>query len=574
VAVLSLAGCLDPHLRMQSADDAEKVKDLDVRTIGDVTSVSNGGALAISGVGLVTGLEATGGSPAGTFRKMLEEQLLKQKVEHVKKLLDSPDNALVLVSALIPPGARRGDPIDISVTLPPGSKATSLRGGYLELCTLRNYESKQNIYPDYKGPNSLLPGHILAHAQGPLLVGFGAKDEGQLRCGTIWGGGVTHTDRPFYLILNKDQKFARVANAVAERINFMFQDDPKKQLQVQANRRLYVLDEVTQQINQKFTPATLGRGTTAKAVNKEVVHLNVPFAYRFNPERYLRVARLIPLQESADKKGRYRVRLEKMLADPAETIRTALRLEALGKDSVPILKRGLEADHPLVRFSAAEALAYLGSTAGCEELARLAEAHAELRSYCLMALASLEEGICRGKLEDMMACPDAELRCGAFQALRLIDETDKRLHAERPNNAFWLHQVASQSRPMAYFAVRERPEIVLFGSDIRLVPTPPDGVKILVGDFTITADCGDDRCTVSRILVNETNVLRQQCSLRLIEVLRTLAELGGQYTDAVDLLKKAHDRRCLSCPVRSRTLPEQVPVETLAAGGRNPDFLK
>ena len=36
----------------------------------------------------------------------------------------------------------------------------------------------------------------------------------------------------------------------------------------------------------------------AKAVNKELINLRVPYAYRYNPERYLRVARLMPLREA------------------------------------------------------------------------------------------------------------------------------------------------------------------------------------------------------------------------------------------------------------------------------------
>src|SRR5262249_34888348 len=157
---------------------------------------------------------------------------------------------------------------------------------------------------------------------------------------------------------------------------------------------LYLLDDVTRQLNQKQEHA-LGRGDMAKAVNKELVNLRVPYAYRYNPERYLRVARLVPLRETPEQQGKYRRRLNKMLLDPSDTIRAALRLEALGKESIAALKHGVDSEHPLVRFAAAEALAYLGSTFGVEELARLAEQHPELRMYCLMALSSLEEGICK-----------------------------------------------------------------------------------------------------------------------------------------------------------------------------------
>src|SRR5262249_14183082 len=159
----------------------------------------------------------------GTFRTLLEQDLAKQNVPNVRQLLDSPDNALVLVTAWVPAGARKGDPLDVEVTLPKGSRATSLRGGYLHVCRLRPYETTKHLSPEYEGGNKLLPGHVLAHAKGPLLVGLGKADEpAELKKGRIWAGGVSHIDRPFSFILNKDAKFAKVANAVAERINFMF----------------------------------------------------------------------------------------------------------------------------------------------------------------------------------------------------------------------------------------------------------------------------------------------------------------------------------------------------------------
>src|SRR5262245_8091244 len=187
LAALGGLGCLHTQARFQSAEESEREKDLDVRTIGEITEVANAGPLAVSGVGLVTGLNGTGHSPSGEFRKMLEDELRKQRVEHVKQLLDSPDNALVLVSGGIRAGARKGDTFDLEITLPTGSKTTSLAGGYLQPCFLRNYEMTKNIKPEYQGSNKLLPGHVFAHGSGPILVGMGANEEGpEVRRGRIW----------------------------------------------------------------------------------------------------------------------------------------------------------------------------------------------------------------------------------------------------------------------------------------------------------------------------------------------------------------------------------------------------
>src|SRR5262249_39795242 len=148
------------------------------------------------------------------------------------------------------------------------------------------------------------------------------------------------------------------------------------------------------------------------------------------------------------------------------------------------------------------------------------------------------------------------LRYGAFRGLYLMDETDRNLHGELLNKSFWLHRVAPNSSPLVHVSARKRAEIVLFGEEPFLIAP----IKLLVGDFTVTAEPGDDRCTVSRFLPNQDRVLREQCSLKLEDVLHALAELGGQYPEAIELLRKAHDRHCLTSPVVLNALPDTVPV--------------
>jgi hypothetical protein len=571
LTLVALTGCLQPFARMQMGDDAEHDKDLDVRTVGDVTEVGNVGPQQVSGVGLVTGLAGTGHAPMGHYREMLEKQLRKQGAEHVKALLDSPDNALVRVTAFIPAGARRGDPIDLEVDLPPGSKAASLAGGYLHECTLREYQSTRNINPDYKVDRSLA-GNIVAFGKGPLLVGCRAAEEpGELKRGHVWQGGVSLANRPIFFIMKKDDRSARIANAVAERINFMYQDDHHKARISEAHKQLLLLDDVTHKLNQS---QLRGSGKIARACNTEIIEVCVPHTYRYNRQRYLLVARLVPLREEGSEASlRYRQRLRQLLLDPADSIRAALRLEALGKDSIPVLKEGLDSDDPLVRYASAEALTYLGSTAGVEELAKLARQNPMLTNFAVVALAGLDEGICRTRLAELLRCDDAPVRCAAFMALRLVaahdpPELDGRpnrwLNGRLLNDAFWLHQVAPASTPLVTYAVDRRPEVVLYGDGISL--TPP--TRLLVGqDFTVTAADGDDRCTIMRIS-KESSQQRKQCALQLADVLATLAELGGGYPDAVDLLRKLEERGGMSCPVRVAAVPPEVTVQDIAETGR------
>src|SRR5437868_354922 len=130
--LLGLLGCLHGQPRMQSDDEGERDKDLEVKTVGDVTDVSNAQPVPVSGIGLVDGLDGTGGrANLDSYRTLLESDLLKRRYEHVKELLDRQDTSVVLVSAMLPAGAHKGDPIDVEIMLPPQSRTTSLQGGYL-----------------------------------------------------------------------------------------------------------------------------------------------------------------------------------------------------------------------------------------------------------------------------------------------------------------------------------------------------------------------------------------------------------------------------------------------------------
>src|SRR5207248_466393 len=82
--------------------------------------------------------------------------------------------------------------------------------------------------------------------------------------------------------------------------------------------------------------------------------------------------------------------------------------EALGPPSIPALKVGLNSDVPLVRFAAAEALAYLGSPSCGEELGKQVAEQPFVQAFALTALASLNEAVCRVKLEELLTAPGPE----------------------------------------------------------------------------------------------------------------------------------------------------------------------
>ncbi len=281
--------------------------------------------------------------------------------------------------------------------LPEHSRATSLRGGYLMKCTLFNYDFAERLHPDPNGPHGMLRGHPLVEAEGSLLVGLGDGDDAvRVKCGRIWGGGRCLAPTPFSLILNPGQQYARVSSLIADRINETFQAGFHGE----------------------------ASSAVASAQANTGVMLRVPPQYRLNRPRFLRVVRLIPLTTQLDLpsgKGddhrSYRQKLADDLLDPSRTVTAALRLEALGEISRMALKKGLEGQHPLVRFCSAEALAYLGDPSCADELAKAVAHSPVLRSFGLTAMASLDEHVCHVKLGELLTTArDDETRYGAFRA--------------------------------------------------------------------------------------------------------------------------------------------------------------
>lgn len=557
---VGMTGCFGPKAtRFQSAEGEPHAPE--VRVVGDISDVANQQEQAVIGVGLVTGLTGTGGGapPQSQWRDMLENDLKKRGIRNPRAIMDSPDCAMVIVSARIPAGARKNEPIDVEISLPDMSRCTSLRGGYLNRCELFNFENTRNISSNVQGSGRFLKGYALMKAEGPVIAGVKGKirlaardgdakpadyrnEEESLKTGCIWGGGKCVTDPPLMVVLHSDQQFARIAAGVADRIN------------------------------QSFPGMKFGRDGLAVAKSRSMIALGVPQQYRHNIAHYLRVLRAIPLDHTPAPDSAYRRQLAEQLLDPARCLAAAVRLEALGEDSVPVLRAALSAPYPISRFAAAQALTYLRKRDGVEELTRLAKEEPILRGLCLTALASLDESICHIKLADLMSAKEPDLRYGAFFALRVLDEHAPELAGEHCKDAYWVHQVAVDSTPMIHFLTSRRTEIVLFGQNPALLPD----MRLAFGDdFTVTAVAGGEKCTLKRFSLKDKQMKSKECSLGMADVLKTLAELGGTYADAADLLRKAGSAGRLNCELQADASPRVIdPAELARAAYEDPTLRK
>ncbi|MFQ3592690.1 MAG: flagellar basal body P-ring protein FlgI, partial [Gemmataceae bacterium] len=509
--------------------------------------VGNAEPIRLGGVGLVEGLDGTGGDcNHDDYRAMLLDDLRKRGERSAEKLLKSPDCALVIVEATLQPGASKGDPIEVEVKLPPGSRATSLRGGYLRKCKLFNYDFAKNLRPDYNGPAGLLKGDALATAEGAVLVGGESDDPKAARTGRIWQGGYVSREHPLALVMNRDSQRAAITGLICERINAL------------------------------YLPGlpSAGEEKPATATGPNIIALRVPQPYRHNIARFLRVVRLIPLLEGieprnhAQDKRTYSQRLAADVLDPRKTVEAALRLEALGTKSIPALRAGLEHSHPLVRFACAEALAYLGHPSCAEELGRAAR-EPLFRAYALTALASLREAACQAQLERLLeTAKDDETRYGAFRALLILTPRNPAVMGKSIPGGFMLHKVAPEGEPLVHLSTTRRAEVVLFGPAPRLKAP----FSLWAGEFTVTASEGDERCTISRTPTNGRTE-RKSCPMEVEDVILCLASMGAQYPDVLEVMRQAGAAEALTCRMRLDALPRAVRLEELLATGTDESLL-
>ncbi len=537
------------------ASDSEKTTSTAAEaSVGDYISISGLGMITLEGVGLVMGLDGTGGDPRPSpFRMSLLKDMQRRGVPDPKALLRSPKTALVIVRAYLPPLIRKGDPFDVEVRLPPGSEATSLNGGWLMETDL----AERAIVPG----EGVLAGHIFARAKGHVLISHGEGDSedlaGVLRRGRVPGGGLSRKDRDLVVALKNRYRSVRMARRIANRIG----------------KRFYAY-------NRHGVREPLANPKTDRTIV-----LKIHPKYRDNFPRFLRVIRQIKVREDDVTR---QVRMQQ-LSGQLESIQTArnaaLSLEAIGTKAIPFLKTALDNSELEVRFHAATALAYLDDNAGAATLAEAARHQRAFRVYALAALSTLEDAPSQLLLRELLkplevcntegcrhhgnpvegSCPhcrepglvkqSAELQYGAFRALWTRDRLDPVIRGERIGDLFTLHEIEASGRPLIHLTQLQRPEIVLFGNDQELRAP----LAVQAGNHIwINAQPGAPTVTISRYQVGRPP-RREVVSTRIADVIRGSVKLGASYPDIVQMLVQAQ---------RQQNVPGQIAIDAVPRTGR------
>ena len=534
LAVVALTGCqaLDfsllefpaPRLRSQTAEkEAEDEFETKVNTplVGGYTTIAGLNLVTLHGVGLVVGLDGTGGDPRPSPERTALLTVMKLRdIKNRNSILQSPNTALVHIIAHLPPLVSKGERFDIEVRLPPDSEATSLNGGWL----MQAFLSEQAIVPG-KGP---LKGHDLATASGPILISDGEGDDASLaglrRRGRVLGGGVSRKDRDMSIYLRNDFRGFRNSTRIASRIG----------------QRFFQYNGSGQRL------------PLAEAKTDLKIQLQILRKYKNNYPRYLQVIRNIAFRETEVAQRVRMRRLKEQLQDPVSSELAALRLEAIGPKSIPFLKTGLEHSSLEVKFHSAAALAYLGSPDGLAVLAQAAREERAFRVFAYAAMSIVDDAETHLLLRELMNEESAETRYGAFRALTTLDRNDPFVRGEKLGDEFWLHTLDTSGESMIHLTKNRKAEIVLFGTDQRIKTplTARAGVHILV-----TAQPGSDEITVSRYAVGEDDQ-REVVSTRVADVIRAVAKLGATYPDIAQFLIQAARQENTSGRLEFDALPQ------------------
>ncbi len=476
--------------------------------------------VAIEGFGLVVGLRGTGApQPPGLDREVMLRELQKQSVDRPNELLDSRDTAVVRLQGILPPGVQQGDRFDVKVTVPTGSEVTSLRGGYLLRTTLQ-----EQIFT-----GTIREGTHLGDVEGPVMLSpsIGTQSNPmELTYGKILGGGVARKDRPLYLLMKEEHISEFNTKRIADQINKRF-----------------------------FTKRGGKTEGVATAKTDKLVELRVHPTYKDNMTRYMEVLLSVVCYETTEQRGKRIKELQEAVLDHKTAQDSALKLEALGKSGIEPLLAGLKSSDLEIRFYCAESLAYLNVVQAVKPLAEIAKMEPAFRVRALGALSSMQSDLeAEAALREMLNENSVETRYGAFRALWQRNPYDLAIRGETLGSSesashFNYHVLNTKGAPMIHVTYGKRPELVLFGSDIHLMPQ-----FFLDAGNSIVVKCtnGQEEVKVSRLNSLQSRIV----TTRLDEIIKAVVDLGGTYPDVVQMLLEAQAQKALPCRVEIDKLPQ------------------
>ncbi len=514
LATLAAPGCTRKVPEDPFRAEQQRVLNNRGRLVQDLARPENLHAAKIEGATLVRGLAGTGADePPSTYQQLVLQDLQRDvdQKRTAKSQIASLDTAIVLLETIVPPGARAGDRLDVTLKLQPGSEATSVQGGYVRAAELYQYMAADVIRRGYK--LGVVDGYVtldpdLVANQSPVAY----------KQGKIVGGAVVSRSRPIWLELKENERSPGIAKQVED------------------------------VINKRFNYTKTGYAGKKKVAEAKAgatrINLEVPEEYRDNIVRYVNVVCAISFFETDDELNERIDRLAVQLLNPETSEFASIQLEAIGPRNEKVLdaiRKGMTSPDAAVRFNSAITSAYFNERPDRRQTARiLAEFAATDAERRPAALATL--GVCMktsfdvdAELRKLLAAPENETRYGAFRALWTRNPSDYMIQGENLGNQFAYHSLNCGGTPFAHVAMSDRPEVVLFNADQIFL----QGEIYIEANPRLTIRADGDEIVVKKYETTDGINEQRRVGFKVDETIRAIVAVGGSYSDVVSFLTQA-----------------------------------
>jgi flagellar basal body P-ring protein FlgI len=529
-------------------------------TIGAEGQLRGVQPVLVSGLGLVVGLNGTGGDilPENVASTMQREMSLMGvrgadafrgtalEGKTPAEILRDPNTAVVIVQAAIPPGMPANATFDVFVR---AVNATSLEGGTLWTCDLR------------LGPPAVfgaVQARPIARARGPIFINPFSEErpsgpDGVTRqVGRVLAGGTV--TQPFSIELTLDSNSHARARAIVSAINSRF---PKG----------------------SGDPGDTARGRNVTDAGGSIA-LRIPRRYRREPGEFLELVMHLPIDGSFPEEQARRL-VEGVKAEPALAEEVSWCLEAIGPRALPFVRELY--DHPDLapRMAGLKAGARLNDPIAASSLREVAlNGSGRVRTRAIELLGIMTGGpIIDATLRDLLSEQDLAVRVAAYEALaeRATRDQIARITAMLEDNpdaprvsptrievlarARWsrrniqgiqrlvmgesfLLDVVPYGDPLIYVTQTGFPRVVVFGADRAI--QRPSLVSVWGDRLLVSAEPGRGNVRVRLVDTDGVGVRTGEAAPDIVSLVEYLAAprsnlagpsgLGMSYSDVVGVL--------------------------------------
>lgn len=462
-------------------------------------------AVLVSGLGVVVGLDETGGGPyPEPVQETMERELAKGGVGRGGAMSGSPlgsltpkqfladrRTAVVIVEGVIAAGAPRGAEFDVVVRPLPGSAVTSLQGGRLWTTELR-----QGVARTFRSSST----PEVATADGPLFLNPFA-DQAPGSAGAAAGGGGaggaaptpgTPTGGAGSLIVARVLGGGRVTQPATMELVL---DNP-------SHARV---SSIVSALNTRFPQGPGDANPTARGRNDQIIAINVPGAWRERAADFVQVLRAMRTDVMPPVLAAQRYAQE-IQNQPSLAEDLAWCLIALGRPALQFVTPMYDSGELSVRMAALRVGAELGDPRAAGPLVSIAQGQGGAASLPVAVRARALSLVGRlapdprvdESLRALLDADELDLRVAAYEALderrdpfisrTMVGAGQRRVDSKSPGARFRMDVVPS-AKPMVYVKQQAEARLVIFGEGQRVIR--PSILSMWDNRLTINADESD-----------------------------------------------------------------------------------